>query len=105
MVYGWAEKFLTIKHRNSYLQVPRVLLLEVMLVNKYCSNTEKTLLSTTMSFNGQMTHHESILMAMLESVCKEERRMAVENIFRIREEGPKLWVTPTGVWPFKVILY
>ena len=33
----------------------------------------------------------------------EERQVAVEVIFRIREEGPKEWGTSSGIRPFKVV--
>ena len=48
LIYVWAECFVTIKHRNSFLEAPRVLLLEVMLSSKHCSFPERTLLATSM---------------------------------------------------------
>ena len=105
LVSVWAECFLTIKHRNSMVMAPKVLLLEVMLTSKHCSNPEKTMLSTSMSFNGQMGHHESVLLSMLASSSPEERELAVNTIFNIREMGPIQWKTPTGLRPFKVGLF
>ena len=97
LIYVWAECFVTIKHRNSFLEAPRVLLLEVMLSSKHCSFPEWTLLATSMSFNRQMAHHESVLLALLASTKLEERELAIDIIFRIRMMGPRRWDTPTGV--------
>ena len=102
LVYVWAEVFLVMKHKNRFLDAPRALLLEVMLTTKYCSYPERTLLATSMSTNGQMCHSESVLPAMLASPSAEERRRAVEVIFSIREQGPRVWDTETGVRPFMV---
>ena len=103
LVYVWAEVFLMAKHRNSFVEAPRLLLLEVMLTKKHCSAPEQALLQTSLSTNGQMAHHESVLLAMLASPHCEERRRAVEIIFRIREEGPKAWGNFGGIKPFKVV--
>ena len=102
LIYVWAEVFLMAKHRNLFVEAPRVLLLEVMLTKQRCSAPERMLLEKSMSFNGQMAHHESILLAMLASPHTEERKLAVEVIFRIREEGPKEWSSSSGIRPFKV---
>ena len=79
-----------------------MLLLEVMLTKQRCSAPERMLLEKSMSFNGQMAHHKRILLAMLASPHTEERKLAVEVIFRIREEGPKEWSNSSGIRPFKV---
>ena len=102
LVYVWAEVFLMVKHRNSMVQAPRVLLLEVMLTKKHCTNPESALLADSLSFNGQMAHHESILLAMLASNEVEERKLAIDIIFRIRERGPVTWEVTGNVRPFKV---
>ena len=100
LIFVWAEVFLTAKHRNSFQEAPRLLLLEVMLTKLRCSPPEQALLKVSMSTNGQMAHHESIILAMLASPHSEERKRAVDIIFRIRQEGPKAWAR--GVRPFKV---
>ena len=102
LIYVWAEVFLLSRHKNLLVEAPRLLLLEVMLTKRYCSMPEQLLLETSVSFNGQMGHHESILLAMLASPDMEERRLAVEVILRIREEGPREWSTASGIRPFKV---
>ena len=104
LVYVWAECFLMSKHRNSFQQAPRVLLLEVMLTEKFCTVPEKTLLKTSMSTNGQMCHPENVLLSMLGSDTRKEREEAVNVIMGIRERGPVQWDTVTGVRPFKVRL-
>lgn len=101
LVYVWAEVFLMAKHRNTYTEAPRLLLLEVMLTKMRCSNPEKALLKSSLTTNGQMAHHESILISMLASPHYEERRQAVDTIFRIRAEGPRGWGSQ-GIRPFKV---
>ena len=90
------------RHRNSLVEAPRLLLLEVMLTKQHCSNPEKKLLETSMSCNGQMVHHESILLSMLATPHILERQLAVEIIFKIREGGPRDWDTSGGIRPFKV---
>ena len=102
LVYVWAEVFLRSRHKNLLTEAPRLLLLEVMLTRKYCSKPDQMLLKTSISCNGQMGHHESVLLAMLASPCKEERALAVEVIFEIREQGPREWGTASGIRPFKV---
>ena len=102
IIYVWAEVFLTVKHRNSFLEAPRVLLLGVLLTCRHCSIPEKSLLQASMSTNGQMAHHENILLAMLASSSAAERAEAVDIIMSIREQGPKVWDTVSGVRPFKV---
>ena len=74
----------------------------MILSSKHCSFPERTLLATSMSFNGQMAHHESVLLALLASTKLEERELAINIVFRIRMMGPRRWDTPTGVRPFKV---
>jgi hypothetical protein len=102
IVYVWAESFLTAKVKNRMEDGSRLLLLELMLAKKYLSNPEITMLKSSMDFNGQYCHHESILVSLLASPIAEERKLAVETIFRIREEGPKVWKTSSGQRPFKV---
>ena len=68
LIYVWAEVFLLSRHKNLLVEAPRLLLLEVMLTKRYCSMPEQLLLETSISFNGQMGHHESILLAMLASL-------------------------------------
>ena len=102
LVNVWGPVFAQIKQHNLFLEAPRALLLEVMLTAQHCSYPERTLLSSSMSTNGQMSHPESVLPSMLASTSAEERRRAVDIIFSIREQGPRVWDTPTGVRPFKV---
>ena len=102
IIYVWAEVFLLCKRKNRLVMGPRMLLLEVMLTRKHCSNPEKTLLEASISYNGQMAHPENILLAMLASPNPSERKKAVEIIFRVREKGPLTWESPSGVRPFKV---
>ena len=72
LVYVWGPVFLHAKRKNSLCLAPRMLLLEVMLVRKYCSTPEKTLLSNSLSQNGQMAHPENVLLALLASPdCRE----------------------------------
>ena len=105
LVYVWGEVFVTVKHHNLFVEAPVALLLEVRLTSKYCSYPERTLLATSMSTNGQMCHPESVLPSMLASSKEEERRKAVNIIFSIREQGPRVWDTNSGVRPFKVVLF
>ena len=102
IVNVWGPVFAQIKQYNLFIEAPRALLLEVMLTAKHCSYPERTLLSSSMSPNGQMAHPESVLPSMLASTNPEERRRAVDIIFSIREQGPRVWDAPTGVRPFKV---
>lgn len=102
LVYVWGEVFITSKHRNSLEHGSRLLLLEVMLTRKHCTFPEKTVLKTVMNTNGQYGHPENVLISLLSSPVAEEREIAVETIFNIREQGPKVWQTPTGQRPFKV---
>ena len=102
LVYVWAPVFLLCKMMNRLEATPTMLLLEVMLTKKHCSYPERTLLATSMSFNGQMAHPESVLLAMLASSSSSERERAVGVIFRVRSRGPIEWETPSGVRPFKV---
>ena len=102
LIYVWAEVFLLGKRKNSLVMAPRMLLLEVMLTKKHCSNPEKTLLKSSISHNGQMAHPENVLLAMLASPTLLERKKAVDIIFGIRERGPLHWESPSGVRPFKV---
>ena len=102
LVYVWGEVFVTVKHHNLFVEAPVALLLEVRLTSKYCSYPERTLLATSMSNNDQMCHPESVLPSMLASSKAEERKRAVDIIFSIREQGPRVWDTNSGVRPFKV---
>ena len=102
LVFVWAPVFLLSKQMNRLEAAPSMLLLEVKLTKKHCSYPERTLLATSISFNGQMAHPESILLAMLASTSSCERERAVELIFRVRSRGPIEWETPAGVRPFKV---
>ena len=101
LVYVWAEVFLTVKHLNRFVDAPRLLLLEVMLTSKHCSYPEKTLLSKSLSHNGQMAHPENVLLAMLAASKAEERKTAMDVIFSIRVRGPLVWETNSVVRPFK----
>jgi hypothetical protein len=89
IIYIWAEVFLMAKHRNTVVEGPRLLLLETMLINKYCSNPEKMMLATSISINGQMAHHETILLSLLASPLSEDRDLAINIIFGIRELGQR----------------
>ena len=100
IVYVWAETFLSAKMNNRMQDGSSLLLLELLLTRKYCSSPEVAMLKKSMDFNGQYAHHESILVSLVSSPKAEERRLGVETIFRIREEGPKKWKTPTGQRPF-----
>ena len=102
LVYVWAPVFLLCKKMNRLEATPSMLLMEVMLTKKHCSNPEQTLLAKSMSFNGQMAHPELVLLGMLASSNFSERKRAVEIIFRVRSRGPIKWKTPSGVRPFKV---
>jgi hypothetical protein len=102
LVYVWAESFLTAKRKNKMVDGPRLLLLELLLSKKYCTYPEFTVLKSSMDYNGQYAHHESILVSLLASTNMEERQLGVDTIFKIREQGPKRWNTPTGQRPFKV---
>ena len=102
LVYVWAEVFLTAKEMNRFEHGPRLLLLELMLAKKHCSQPEFTMLKSSLDFNGQNGHHESILVSLLASPELEDRQLAVNTIFTIREQGPRTWNTPSGQRPFKV---
>lgn len=102
LVYVWGHVFLLAKKKNSLVLAPRILLLEVMLIRKFCSYPEKTLLLNSLSHNGQMAHPENIMLALLSSPNCCERKKAVEIIMKIREQGPLDWDQPSGVRPFKV---
>ena len=102
LVYVWTPVFLLTKKMNKLEATPRMLLMEVMLIQKHCSYPERTLLATSISFNGQMAHPELVLLGMLSSTSSAERKRAVEIIFKVRSRGPIKWDTPTGVRPFKV---
>lgn len=102
LVFVWAHVFILSKHRNSFQQAPRILLLEAMLTEKFCTMPEKTLLAVSMSTNGQMAHPENVLLSMLGSDSREEREEGVDIIMDIRERGPVVWDTESGVRPFKV---
>ena len=101
LVYVWAETFLTAKIKNRFEDGSRLLLLELLLSKKYCSMPEFVVVKTSMDFNGQYAHHESILVSLLSSPKAEERKLAVDTIFSIREQGPKKYKTPSGQRPFK----
>ena len=47
-------------------------------------------------------HHKSILLSLLASPEVEDRQLAVNTIFTIREQGPRTWNTPSGQRPFQV---
>ena len=104
LVLVWGQVFLLAKRENSLVLAPRMLLLEVMLTRKFCSYPEKTLLKTSLSTNGQMAHPENVLLAMLASPDTRERKEAVDIVMKIRELGPVVWDSPSGVRPFKVLL-
>ena len=63
------------------------------------------MLATSILFNGQFAHHKSILLTLLASHKADEREMAINIIFGIRERGPVEWDTPTGVQPFKIFVF
>ena len=88
------------RHKKLLTEAARLILLEVRLTNKHCTEPERVLLKTSISCNGQMAHQENVLLAILASPCREERAQAVEQIFHIREEGPRA----SGIRPFKVTL-
>ena len=102
IVYVWAEVFLTAKQMNRMEHGPRLLLLEVMLAKKHCTYPEFTMVKASLDYNGQYAHHEAILVSLLASPKPEDRQLAVDTIFSIREQGPRQWDTPTGQRPFKV---
>ena len=77
-------------------------LLELMLARKHCTKPEFTMLKTSFDFNGQFGHHESILVSLLASPEVEDRQLAINTIFTIREQGPRTWNTPSGQRPFQV---
>ena len=74
LVYVWAPVFLLCKKMNRLEATPSMLLMEVMLTKKHCSNPEQTLLAKSMSFNGQMAHPELVLLGMLASSNFSERK-------------------------------
>ena len=102
LVYVWAEVFLTAKEMNRFNHGPRLLLMELMLARKHCTKHEFTVFKTSFDFNGQFGHHESILVSLLASHEVEDRQLAVDTIFTIREQGPRTWYTPSGQRPFQV---
>ena len=102
LVYVWAEVFLMAKEMNRFEHGPRLLLLELMLARKHCTKPEFTRLKTSFDFNGQFGHHESILVSLLASPEVEDRQLAINTIFTIREQGPRTWNTPSGQRPFQV---
>ena len=65
---------------------PRLLFLEAQLANRYLNKKELEALQHSLNTNGQMAHHENLLLAMVHSDDEKERQMAVSNILRIREE-------------------
>ena len=102
LVFVWGPLFLTSKLKNQMEDGSRLLLLEMMLAKKHCSNPEFSVLKDSMDHNGQFGHPENILVSLLSSTQAEERRKAVDIIFDIRERGPQVWKTPTGQRSFKV---
>ena len=105
LVFAWGPVFLTSKLKNRMEDGSRLLLLEMMLAKKYCSDPEFSLLKESMNHNGQFGHPENILVSLLSSTQADERRKAVNIIFDIRERGPQVWNTPTGQRSFKVENY
>ena len=83
LVYVWAPVFLNAKKQNSLCLAPRMLLLEVMLIKKFCSEPEKALLKDSLSQNGQMAHPENVLLALLASPDLTERKCAVDIIMKV----------------------
>ena len=53
LVYVWAEVFLMAKEMNRFEHGPRLLLLELMLAKKHCSQPEFTMLKSLLDFNDQ----------------------------------------------------
>ena len=73
LVYVWAESFLTAKRKNRMVDGPRLLLLELLLVRKYCTYPEYTVVKTSMDFNGQYAHAVSVIVSLLSSEKQKEQ--------------------------------
>ena len=100
-VYG--PVYLDIKRLNRVQQAPYHLVKEIGLVNKYCSNEEKVVVQKAIQDNGFMAHHESVLLALLGSSDRLDRKFAVELILEIRDLGEQPWPDKAhGIRPVRV---
>ena len=86
LVYVWADVFLKAKEMNRFGHGLMLLLLELMLTRKHCTKPKFTMLKTSFDFNRQFGHHESIPVSLLASPEAEDRQLAVNTIFTIREQ-------------------
>ena len=62
------------------------------------SDSELSVLKTAMNSNGEFAHHDNVLVSLLASYDIEERKVAINIIFQIREKEKvtQRWKTATG---------
>ena len=88
LVNVWAPSFLYSKmfYTKGFL-APKFFLLQVMHGKKFLNQVELEALNASLDTNGQMAHHENILLCLLCSDEYEERKLAIEIILKIRESS------------------
>ena len=88
LVNVWTPSFLFSKmfYKKSFL-APKLFLLQVMNGKKFLNDIEIDALNSSLDTNGQMAHHENILLCLLCSDEYDERKMAVDIILKIRQRG------------------
>ena len=85
IILVWAPVFILSKQfPKKHFIAPKLMLLEIILANKYLSKDEKVVVKNSLSNNGHMAAHENIFMCLLSSPFEEERIAAVLRILTIR---------------------
>ena len=79
------SSFIKVRLRNKIVEGPKHLLLYVQLVEKYCLEEEKAVVQPILQYNGYQAHPECVILSMVGSQDREERRKGVEEILRIRK--------------------
>ena len=76
---------LSVRMEDNIVAASKHFLMNVILVEKYCLEEEKSVLHPILQFNAYMAHPENVLISMVGSEKKEERKRGVEEIKRIRK--------------------
>ena len=101
LINVWAPVFCLSKiFYKSFFMAPKLLLLEAMLSRKHLSTDELLKVSKSLDINGQMVHHENIILCCLSSPDSEDRTLGVETILRIRHKAGSRQLPETGIRPF-----
>lgn len=88
-VYGIV--YLEVRHKSRVQQAPYHLVKEITLVREHCNEEEQKRVHKAIQDNGFMSHHESVLLALLGSSDRSDRKFAVELIIEIRGLGDMPW--------------